>query len=181
MEALKQIANVAGYSGLYRILKPGRAGVIVESLDDKKAKTMMGPTARVSVLNDISIYVNDDSEEQSVALSTVLMAVQDKYGDQLPVTPKDSNDQLADFMSSVVPAYDRDRVRTADIKKLVSWYTILRQHAPDVFVPTAESGDLDVKTADEATDDETTTDVVTAEVAETPNAGAPAPEKTAGV
>ena len=58
MEALKQIANVAGYSGLYRILKPGRAGVIVESLDDKKAKTMMGPTARVSVLNDISIYVD---------------------------------------------------------------------------------------------------------------------------
>ena len=174
MEALKQIANVAGYSGLYRILKPGRAGVIVESLDDKKAKTMMGPTARVSVLNDISIYVDDDSEEQSVALSTVLLAVHDKYGDELPITSKDSNEQLADFMASVIPAYDRDRVRIADIKKLVSWYTILRQYAPDVFVATAESGDLDVKTADEIT-----TEAATADAAETPNAGAPAPEKTA--
>ena len=75
MEALKQIANVAGYSGLYRILKPGRAGVIVESLDEKKAKTMMGPTARVSVLSDISIYVDDDSEEQSISLGQVLLGV----------------------------------------------------------------------------------------------------------
>lgn len=69
MEALKQIANIAGHSGLYRILKPSRAGVIVETLDDKKAKTMMGPTARVSVLNDISIYV--DTDEQSIPLGDV--------------------------------------------------------------------------------------------------------------
>ena len=169
MEALKQIANVAGYSGLYRILKPGRAGVIVETLDDKKAKTMMGPTARVSVLNDISIYVNDDSEEQSVALGTVLLTIQDKYGDQLPVMSKDSNEQLADFMATVVPAYDRDRVRPADIKKLVSWYTILRQHAPDVFIVTADAGDLDVNTTNEE---------ATADVAETPDTKAPEPEKS---
>lgn len=133
MEALKQIANVAGYSGLYRILKPGRAGVIVESLDDKKAKTMMGPTARVSVLNDISIYVDDDSEEKSVSLGDVLLAVREKYNDKLPTDTKGSNEALGDFMASVVPAYDRDRVRTADIKKLISWYTILSQFAPEVF------------------------------------------------
>lgn len=138
MEALKQIANVAGYSGLYRIVKPGRAGVIVESLDEKKAKTMMGPTARVSVLNDISIYVDDDSEEQSISLSQVLQAINEKYGDTLPVDPKGSNEELAEFMASVVPTYDRERVRTTDIKKLISWYGILRQFAPDVFVVTAE-------------------------------------------
>ncbi|WP_018623026.1 DUF5606 domain-containing protein [Spirosoma luteum] len=133
MEALKQIANVAGYSGLYRILKPGRAGVIVESLDDKKAKTMMGPTARVSVLNDISIYVDDDSDEKSVSLGDVLLTVREKYNDKLPTDTKGSNEEMADFMASVVPTYDRDRVRTADIKKLISWYTILSQHAPEVF------------------------------------------------
>ena len=164
MEALKQIANVAGYSGLYRILKPGRTGVIVETLDDKKAKTMMGPTARVSVLNDISIYVDDDSEEQSVALSTVLLAVRDKYGDTLPITPKDSNEQLADFMATVVPTYDRERVRSTDIKKLVSWYTILRQFAPEVFDVTADAGDLEVNTSDEPE----TADVSTTEATEAP-------------
>ncbi|MVM38976.1 hypothetical protein GO730_17875 [Spirosoma sp. HMF3257] len=168
MEALKQIANVAGYSGLYRILKPGRAGVIVESLDDKKAKTMMGPTARVSVLNDISIYVDDDSEEQSVSLSTVLLAISEQYGDALPVEPKSSTDQLADFMASVVPAYDRDRVRTTDIKKLVSWYGILRQFAPEVFDVTTGETEEDASVAE-------TPEAI--EVTETPVAETPKVEK----
>jgi len=131
MEALKQIASIAGYSGLYRILKPSRNGVIVESLDDKKARTIMGPTARVSVLNDISIYV--DAEEKSKPLGDVLLAVNEKYGESLLVDPKGSNDELAEFMASVVPDYDRDRVRPADIKKLIVWYGILRQYAPEAF------------------------------------------------
>lgn len=136
MEALKQIANIAGYSGLYRILKPSRNGVIVESIDEKKAKTMMGPTARVSVLNDISIYV--DAEEQSKPLGDVLLAVNEKYGENLLADPKGSNAELADFMASVVPDYDRDRVRPTDIKKLIVWYGILRQHAPEVFEKVAD-------------------------------------------
>ncbi|WP_460973899.1 DUF5606 family protein [Spirosoma migulaei] len=169
MEALKQIANVAGYSGLYRIVKPGRAGVIVESLDDKKAKTMMGPTARVSVLNDISIYVDDDSEEQSTSLSAVLLAINEKYGDTLPIDSKGSTDQLADFMASVVPTYDRDRVRTTDIKKLISWYGILRQYAPEVFEVTAE------ETKGETPEVAATPEVT--EVAEAPVSEAPKKQK----
>lgn len=131
MEALRQIANISGFGGLYRILKPSRAGVIVETLDDKKVKTMMGPTARVSVLNDISIYV--DTPDQSVALGEVLLAVAEKFGDDLPVTAKSSDAELGDFMGEVLPDYDRERVRMSDIKKLVSWYGILRQYAPDLF------------------------------------------------
>lgn len=157
MEALKQIANVAGYSGLYRILKPGRAGVIVESLDDKKAKTMMGPTARVSVLNDISIYVDDDgSDEQSVSLGDVLLAINETHGETLTVDPKGSNDELAEFMASVVPNYDRDRVRNADIKKLIIWYGILRQHAPEVFEKGAESEDATTTIAETPINDDVT-------------------------
>lgn len=136
MEALKQIANIAGHSGLFRILKPSRNGVIVESLDDKKAKTMMGPTARVSVLNDISIYV--DTAEQSIPLSTVLLAINDKYGKTVTADPKGSNSELADFMASVVPDYDRERVRATDIKKLIVWYGILSEYAPELFEKTAE-------------------------------------------
>lgn len=135
MEALRQIANISGYGGLYRILKPSRAGVIVESLDDKKEKTMMGPTARVSVLNDISMYV--DTPDQSVALGEVLKAVAEKFGDDLPVTAKSSDAELGNFMGEVLPDYDRERVRISDIKKLVSWYGILRQHVPEVFEASA--------------------------------------------
>lgn len=155
MEALKQIANIAGHSGLFRILKPSRNGVIVESLDDKKTKTMMGPTARVSVLSDISIYV--DTPEQSVPLADVLRVVKTTYGDELLVDPKGSNDELADFMATVVPEYDRERVRPTDIKKLIVWYGILSQYAPEVFDQPADETDTTAEaTTTSETDDETT-------------------------
>ena len=147
MEGLRQIANIAGYSGLYRILKPSRAGVIVESLDNRKEKTMMGSTARVSVLNDISIYV--DTPDQSVPLADVLKAVAARFGDDLPIDAKGSNAELADFMGEVVPDYDRERVRVSDIKKLISWYAILRQYAPELFEEKAEETTAD-ETAGEA-------------------------------
>lgn len=132
MEALKEIANIAGKGGLYRIVKPSRAGVIVESLDERKEKSMIGPTARVSVLKDISIYTDD--EEQSKPLADVFLAIYEKYGDELPITPKSaSNSELADFIGAVVPEYDRDRVHMSDVKKMISWYTILRKSLPEAF------------------------------------------------
>lgn len=157
MEGLKQIANIAGHPGLFRILKPSRAGVIVETLDDKKTKTMMGPTARVSVLNDISIYV--DTAEGSVPLADVLRTVNERYGDTLLVDPKGQNDELAEFMATVVPDYDRERVRTGDIRKLIVWYGILREYAPELFEePTpAEETDAPALAGESAATGETAT------------------------
>ena len=175
MEALKTIANVSGYPGLYRILKPGRSGVIVETIDAKKTKTMMGPQARVSVLNDISMYVDrpDAAQaDQSVPLGEVFLAVASTFGNDLPITSKADGADLADFMSQVLPDYDRERVRDTDIRKLISWYGILREFAPEVFVvaepeaPAAEA--LEATSTDEAPAAE-----------EAPVAAAPAEEKAA--
>lgn len=160
MEALKQIANIAGYSGLYRILKPSRSGVIVESLDDKKEKTMMGPTARVSVLHDISIYV--DTVDGSIPLGDALRAIDAQFGETLMVDPKGSPAELAEFMGTVIPNYDRERVRASDIKKLITWYSILRQYAPELFTPEPEStGDTtDVTEATKPAENEQTEEVI---------------------
>lgn len=160
MEALKQIANIAGHSGLYRILKPSRSGVIVETLDEKKEKTMMGPSARVSVLHDISVYV--DTADESMPLGDVFRAIADKFGDELPVNSKSSNNELTNFMEEALPDYDRERVRPNDIKKIVSWYTLLRKNAPEIFekseaAETAEdSADTTNAPANEAGEEEQT-------------------------
>ncbi len=141
MEALKTIANISGYPGLYRILKPGRSGVIVETIDAQKTKTMMGPQARVSVLNDISMFVNRPDapqDEQSVPLGEIMRLIADTFGDELPVTAKADGAELADFMEQILPDYDRDRVRDTDIRKLISWYSILKQFAPEAFEKTEE-------------------------------------------
>lgn len=133
MEILKEIANVSGKSGLYRILKPSRSGVIVESLDGKKEKTMIGASARVSVLKDVSIFV--EGEQDSVPLSDVFMKIKSIHGDKVAISLKDSSDKdLIEFLNTILPEFDRERVYVSDIKKIISWYNTIVENFPDSFV-----------------------------------------------
>lgn len=135
MEVLKEIANVSGKSGLYRILKPSRAGVIVESLDAKKEKSMIGPTARVSVLKDVSIFT--DGAQESVPLSDVFLQIKNIHGDKIALVPKDASDKdLIEFLNEVLPDFDRERVYASDIKKIITWFNLLVEHFPSAFEET---------------------------------------------
>ncbi|MDO1446183.1 DUF5606 domain-containing protein [Rhodocytophaga aerolata] len=128
---LKEIATVSGKGGLFRLVKPTRSGVILESIDEQKSKLVAGPQYRVSILKEISIYTT--GKESSVQLEEVLAAIFEKYGKDLPVQPKSSSEDLFSFIEEIVPQYDRERVYSSDIKKLVTWYGILVNHAPDLF------------------------------------------------
>ena len=136
MELLKEIANFSGKSGLYRILKPGRGGVIVESLDGKREKSMIGASARVSVLKDISIFMAE--EDKSTPLATVFTNIEEKYQGQSLDAKSMSDYQLVDFMTEILPGYDTERVYLSDIRKIITWYNILKVQVPEIFEQTAE-------------------------------------------
>jgi len=148
---LKEIAAISGKSGLFRVLKPTRAGVILESLDEQRARSVAGPQSRVSLLKEISIYTTD--AEGSVPLEEVFRKIYAKYGDQpLPVDNKADADALGDFVGEVLPEYDRDRVYPSDMKKLVLWYTLLVNHLPEFFqTPAAAETDAEATPADAET------------------------------
>ena len=147
MELLKEIANFSGKSGLYRILKPGRGGVIVESLDGKREKSMIGASARVSVLKDISIFMAD--EEKATPLATVFANIHSKYKDQVLEAKSMSDYQLVDFMTEILPGYDTDKVYLSDIRKLITWYNILAVQVPELFESTAEEPTTEEQPAEE--------------------------------
>lgn len=132
MDLLKEVANVSGKPGLFRILKPSRAGVIVESLDGKREKTLIGPTARVSVLKDVSIFT--DGAEESVALSDVFLKIREIHGEEVTLSVKTSSDkELIEFLAEVLPEFDRTKVYVSDIKKLITWYNLLSKYTPEAF------------------------------------------------
>lgn len=132
MDLLKEVANVSGKPGLFRILKPSRAGVIVESLDEKREKTLIGPTARVSVLKDVSIFT--DGAEESVALSDVFLKIREVHGEEVTLSVKTSSDkELIEFLAEVLPEFDRTKVYVSDIKKLITWYNLLSKYTPEAF------------------------------------------------
>jgi hypothetical protein len=129
---LKDIASVSGKSGLFAILKPTRAGVILESMDDKKQKLVVTGNYKVSILKDISIYTT--SREGAVPLSEVLIAIHKKYKGTIPVDGSSRDADLYKFIGEVLPDYDSERVYTSDLKKLANWYKVLVQYAPEVLV-----------------------------------------------
>ncbi len=128
---LKEIASISGKGGLFKIMKPGNAGVILESLDAAKLKLVAGGKERMSVLSEISIYTT--TKEGTVSLQEVIKKIKKQFGAEIGVTPESENAQLKSFLKSVLPEFDEDRVYVSDIKKLVKWYAILLKEAPEVF------------------------------------------------
>ena len=55
---LKDIASISGKGGLFKIVKPGKTGVILESLDAAKVKLAVNGTQKMSLLSEISIFVS---------------------------------------------------------------------------------------------------------------------------
>lgn len=151
---LKEIASISGKGGLFRIVKPTRSGVIVESLDDKAARMVATANHRISVLKEISIYTND--AEGSAPLEDVLHTIYKEFGDDPGVDSSSSSEELKAFLQHILPEYDRDRVYVSDIKKLVGWYKILLQYAPEALQPAAENTETKAPEAEkeEAAQDE---------------------------
>lgn len=132
----KDIATVAGKPGLYKVLKPTRSGVVLESMDDKKAKLVAGMAQRVSILSDISIYTL--TEEGAEPLELVMKKIEAEYKGDTGVDATSSEGELRAFLKSVLPNFDDARVYTSDIKKLVTWYNIIRNAAPEVLQESSE-------------------------------------------
>jgi hypothetical protein len=144
---LKELAAISGQSGLFRLLKPARHGVLVESLDEKAARSLAPASNKVSLLSEIGIYTQDSDE--TAPLTEVFENIYQKYGASLSVTSKSSEAELRDFLAEVLPSYDRDRVYISDIKKLVTWYSIVSQHLPYQEATTEDATSDSAETAAE--------------------------------
>jgi hypothetical protein len=132
----KDIAAVSGKGGLFKVVKPTKTGVILESLDDNKAKLVTNMSQKVSVLAEISVY--STGEEETIALNDVLLKIKNEFDDDPGVDKNSDPDELKSFLAHILPDYDRERVYVSDIKKIVNWYQIIYQFAPELLVEKQE-------------------------------------------
>jgi hypothetical protein len=93
------------------------------------------------LLNEISIYTT--TKEGTVALDEVLKKIRKDFGDDLGVDANSDASELKAFLKSVLPDYDEDRVYISDIKKLVKWYDVIRQFAPEIFSESEDASKSD--------------------------------------
>ncbi|GIL23386.1 MAG: hypothetical protein BroJett042_18990 [Bacteroidota bacterium] len=128
---LNEIASISGKGGLFKVLKPGKSGVLLESLDATKTRLVANATHRLSLLSEISIYTT--TKEGTVPLEDVLKKIHQEYKNDLGINADSDGSELRAFLKSVLPEFDENRVYVSDIKKLVKWYGILVEQAPEVF------------------------------------------------
>ncbi len=137
----KDIATVAGKGGLFKVIKPAKTGVILESLDEKKARLITGFQQKVSVLSEISIYTT--GQEDSVPLEDVMCKIKEEFDDDPGVDKNSDPEELKSFLAHILPDYDRERVYVSDIKKLVNWYLIIHKQAPELLTAAPQEAEAD--------------------------------------
>lgn len=120
---LSEILSISGKSGLYVLVSKNKNGVIVESISDKKRFPAFA-TDRISSLEEISMF----TYEKDVPLREVFKSIFDKENGGKAIDPKSDPKLLKDYMESVLPEFDRDRVYVSDMKKLFTWYNLLQEN-----------------------------------------------------
>lgn len=132
---LKNILSIAGRPGLFRLVNRGKNMLIVESIATGK-RTPAYAHDKVISLADISIYTEDGED---TLLGNVFEAVKAKAeGNPVDVKAIGGDKEIREYFGEVLPEFDRERVYTTDIKKLLSWYNQLIAAGITDFAPEAE-------------------------------------------
>ena len=117
---LKEIMAISGKPGLYKFISQGRNAMIVENIEDG-ARTSAFASEKVSALDDIAIF----TEDEEVSLKVVLKSIFEKENGEETITHKSSSEELKKWFEEVLPSYDKERVYVSDIKKVALWYNLL--------------------------------------------------------
>lgn len=132
---LKNILSIAGRPGLYRLVNRGKNMLIVEAVATGK-RTPAYAHDKVISLGDISIYTQDGED---ILLGHVLESVKAKAeGKPVDVKALGSDANIREYFGEILPEFDRERVYTTDIKKLLSWYNLLIAAGITDFAPETE-------------------------------------------
>jgi hypothetical protein len=155
---LQGIVAVSGKPGLWKALAQNKNGYVLESLDAQKTKLVANlSTAKLAALSEITIFGVDDD----IKLTDVFEQM--KSAANVPDAKADGK-KLRAFFFEVAPDHDEEKVYASDMKKVVSWYHLLKD------LPLFNEADPALTSA------EAETPVAVEEIAEPAPAAAPKPK-----
>ena len=120
---LSGILSIGGYPGLFKMVSQMKTGLVVESILDGKRMPAYS-TQKILALEDISIYTDEDDVPLADVFGLLFKKTGGKPG---PNHKKASIQELSDFLASVLPNYDKERVYNSDLKKLFQWFNLLAE------------------------------------------------------
>ncbi|MDB5030168.1 DUF5606 domain-containing protein [Mucilaginibacter sp.] len=117
---LSGIVSVSGKPGLWKALVQNKTGFVLESLDAQKTKLIANlSTAKLAALDEITIFGYDDD----IKLTDVFERM--KTAASVPDAKADGP-KLRTFFREIAPDHDEEKVYASDMKKVLNWYSILK-------------------------------------------------------
>lgn len=118
---LRGVVAVSGRPGLFKLVGQNKAGYVLESLDAQKLKIVANiSTTKLASLEDITVY----GEDEEIKLVDVLKNITESK--DVPDAKADGN-TLKQFFGQVAPGYDQEKVYTSDMKKILSWFHLIKE------------------------------------------------------
>lgn len=143
MEYSKLVA-VTGLPGLFELINSKTDGAIVRSLDDKNTRFVASRVHQFTQLESIEVYTIGDN----VNLVDIFNAME-KHTGKLP----DEKDAAAvkKYFETVFPDLDFERVYNSDMKKMVKWFSILKEN--DIEIKLSEIPEEEEETVEETVEE----------------------------
>ena len=116
-----KLISITGMSGLFEVVGSKTDGAIVRSLEDKTTKFVSSRVHNFSHLESIEIF----TIRENVNLVEIFQEM-DKSTEKLP-SEKDAK-AITTYFKKVYKDMDFDRVYASDMKKMVKWFGILKEH-----------------------------------------------------
>lgn len=118
---LRGIVSISGKPGLFKLIGQNKSGFVLESLDGKRSKTVVNlSTSKLASLEDITIF----GEDADLKLIDIFEKM--KTAGNVPDVKADGQ-RLRKFFVEVAPEHDQEKVYSSDIKKIISWFNILKE------------------------------------------------------
>ena len=121
---LEPYISVSGHGPLFKLVTSKSNGLILQSLDDGKAKFYSVRKHQFTPLGTVAVYTLGGT----VPLIEVMRSMYEKKDSNPPVSPKTAEKhQIEEYFEMVLPEYDEDRVPLKDMKKIIKWFNFLME------------------------------------------------------
>jgi len=144
---LDNIVSVSGLPGLHKLLATRSNGLMIESFGDNKRQFVSVRKHQFTPLVSIGIYTYTDV----AAIDDVFKKIDSTEAENPIPDPNDKAEDLRAWFKTIVADHDEDRVHINDIRKVIKWYTFLKQHAWEMInSDTVDESEDEVKNVPEA-------------------------------
>ncbi len=130
-----KIISVTGLSGLYELVTSKADGAVVRSLEDKSSKFVSSRVHNFSHLESIEVYTVKDN----TVLAEVFKAIKESK-EPIPDAKADGK-ALKNYFEKVFPDLDFERVYASDMKKIIKWYSIVKENNIEIKEKESEPGE----------------------------------------